>query len=244
MEYHTIITHEYPDLDAMLCCYLLMHYGNQCYPGIEHAKIQFIPAGQLQKAPDDLEKEGILAVDLGGGKFDTHPNGMECEEEKFELSAANLVAREIGVADRLTLKNLLEFTRLQDSAGQSLHSRNPVDHTVALPNLIKGALLYFKEDFLEMTQFFMKIFQGIEIAEEHKDDPFALLPPDQLLVTIHSKQVHTPPLFNFHSFFALWAAQKFLYYSITESPLSTDANPWYDLKSFVAGHGFQELPEL
>lgn len=244
MEYHTIITHEYPDLDAMLCCYLLYRYGNQRYPGIENAKLQFCPAGTLEKTPAELETIGILAVDIGGGKLDTHPSGAEDEKEKFELSAANLVARDLNVHERASLSNLLEFTRLQDSSGQSLRSRNPVDHTVALPNLIKGGLLHFGEQFETMTRFFMEIFTAIEIASQNEAENYNLIPQETYVIAIHEKTAYIPEIYNLHSCFAGYLTQKFLNRSISLQKAPSEASVWYDLGGFLIASGLMDRIEI
>ncbi len=243
MNYHTIITHEYPDLDAMLCCYLLRYYGNSKYPGIDQAEIKFVPGGQLPKSPEELEKEGILAVDIGGGKLDTHPSGMECEREKFEQSAANLVATDLEIHEYPTLKNLLEFTRLQDSTGQSLRSRNPIDHSLALPNLIKGGLFYFGEKFLEMTHFFMQIFSAIEIASQHEAIPFPLN-DSQHLIALDANFAYLPKNYNFHSLYVAYLSQKFLGKKLITDSIPSQANSWTNLNTFLIGNGFHDRNEL
>lgn len=244
MEYHTIITHEYPDLDAMLCCYLLYRYGHDRYPGIEHAKLQFCPAGTLDKTPTELETLGILAVDIGGGKLDTHPSGVQGENEKFTLSAANLVAKDVNVHERPSLQNLLEFTRLQDSCGQSLRSRNPVDHTVALPNLIKGGLLHFGEQFEAMTHFFMQVFSAIEIASQNETEMYHLVPENTFLIAIQDNIAYIPAIYNLHSCFAGYLSQKFLDKTVSVQPPPVGTNCWNDLGGFLRTTGLSDRLEI
>ncbi len=182
MNFHTILTHEHPDLDAMLCCYLLKKYGEENYPDIAKAKIAFCPAGRLpgDKTPSELEEEGILPVDIGGGRLDTHPDGNEIEESKKTLSAANLVAKDLKVDKKESLLHLLEFSRIHDSEGRSLTSKNPIDHLVAIPNIIRGASFYYDEKydgdldliFRELTKFFFQVFEAIEFAESSSEENF------------------------------------------------------------------------
>lgn len=230
MEFHTIITHEYPDLDAMLCCYLLHRYGEKRYPGISNARICFYPAGRLpeNKTPEDLEKEGILAVDIGGGRLDTHPDGISVEKEKLSLSAANLVAQDLGIENQETLSDILEFTRLQDSIGQSLSSRNPIDHTMALPNIIRGGLLYFGNRFLEMTQFFMEVFHSIESS-------FRFQQGMQL-----AEQEAIFEKLNFKKILALYFSERHLYRKMNEdSPFSEK-----QFENFIQINGIASVPEF
>lgn len=210
MIYNTIITHEYPDLDAMLCCYLLKKYGKEKYPGIESAQIQFYPAGRLpdNKLPSELEEDGILAVDIGGGRLDTHPQGNTVEEEKLCLSAANLVARDLEVHTKESLINLLEFTRLQDSTGQSLKSRNPVDHTVSMPNIIKGALIYYGNNFHDMISFFMKVFEAIEYAQDSPSNPF--VKNANFACYVSNDSIYIPSVLDLRHLLISYTIEKFL----------------------------------
>ncbi len=66
-----IVTHRFPDLDALLCCWLLRRFGESRYPGIAEVPIDFWNAGDLPegKTPEDLEREGTLLVDTGGGAW-------------------------------------------------------------------------------------------------------------------------------------------------------------------------------
>ncbi|NUM35677.1 MAG: hypothetical protein HUU50_14110 [Candidatus Brocadiae bacterium] len=234
MEFHTIITHEYPDLDAMLCCYLLQQYGEKRYPGISKAKLCFYPAGRLpdNKTPEELEKEGILAVDIGGGKLDTHPDGITLEKEKLTLSASNLVAQDLGVENKESLKDILEFTRLQDSAGQSLRSKNPIDHTTALPNIIRGALIHFGNNFLGMTQFFLEVFQSIEASFSgisllgHELNPGM---QEEIFENLNLKKI-----------MALYLCERHLQCKLTEEMYISEK--YFD--HFVQSKGIESIPEF
>ena len=49
------------------------------------------------KTADQLEDEGIMPLDIGGGRFDTHPVA-DCDNvEKWDTCASQLVAEELGV---------------------------------------------------------------------------------------------------------------------------------------------------
>jgi len=245
MIFHTIITHEYPDLDAMLCCYLLREYGEAHYPGISRAKIVFCPAGRLpdSKTPQMLEEEGILAVDIGGGKLDTHPNGSIMEKEKLHLSAANLVAENLGVQEKTSLKHLLEFTRLQDSAGQSLSSRNPIDHMMALPNIIKGGLLYFRQDFTAMTDFFMRIFHALEISSKCGDSMVRKPEEGDFQAYIERDTVFLKKIFHLKFLLTCYMNERYLHKKI-ELCQQVPYDSYYGFASFVAATGLDTYPEL
>ena len=237
MRFHTIVTHESPDLDAMLCCYLLKKYGENRYPGITGAEIQFYPAGRLPegKTPEELEKQGTLLVDIGGGRLDTHPDGQHLDSDKAKLSAANLVAIDLDVHKKPSLLNLLEFIRLQDSTGKSLTSRNPVDHLVSLPNLVRGALLNFGENFLEMLLFFMGVFESIELAKISEGSNYEEVGP--YLISMDEESCYIPSAFNIKSLFAAYLAREFLSKKNLTITLEPMGKVWRDLEEFV--HVFQ-----
>lgn len=65
---NTIVTHAYPDLDAISSSWLVRKF----YPGFADAEITFVSAGKtLNEAPPDENPE-IIHVDTGFGRFDHH----------------------------------------------------------------------------------------------------------------------------------------------------------------------------
>jgi hypothetical protein len=110
MQIHTILTHESPDLDATLCIWLLRRFGESRYPAIKTASLMFVPAGMIPDDlhPDQLELErGILAVDTGGGRLDTHAREGVVDPQRQGKAAAQLVAEDLGVATDPALEKVL-----------------------------------------------------------------------------------------------------------------------------------------
>ncbi len=136
-----IVTHRSPDLDAVLSIYLLRNYAIQRYPGVNTAPIVFMSAEQLSDGKTNaasLEKEGVLAVDIGGGRFDTHPVSGHSNVEKSETCASQLVAEDLGLSQDIRFRFLLPFVVMQDSRGESLKSRDATHHLMAPPSLLDG----------------------------------------------------------------------------------------------------------
>ncbi|MBD3165559.1 hypothetical protein GF324_03090, partial [bacterium] len=106
---HTLLTHVHPDLDALLALYLLRKHGEEKFPGVKDAKLDFVSANELPGGamPKDLEAEGILAVDTGGGRFDNHPNEATSNQEKWDTCASELVAKSLGVDKNAAYRFLL-----------------------------------------------------------------------------------------------------------------------------------------
>ncbi|BBM86801.1 hypothetical protein [Candidatus Uabimicrobium amorphum] len=246
MMFHTIVTHEHPDLDAMLCCYLLKKYGSNRYQGLQEAKILFCPAGRLPggKTPDELEAEGILAVDIGGGRLDTHPSGHSISEEKKTLSAANLVAKDLGVHDEERLESLLEFARIHDSLGKSLRSRNPIDHLMALPNLIRGASFHFGTSFENITTFFFKIFEAIEHAHSATREDF--FDNDSCVLSVHENTIFLPKKAHLRTLFACYLFKRYgeKEYNYSFDKPKDGTQQWHTIAEVISYCQLQEKQSL
>lgn len=144
---NTIITHVNPDLDGMLSILLLRKYGESLFPGVSSARIDFIDATDLPygMAPSQLEKKGMLAVDIGGGRFDSHPvkNGVAM---KADRAAADLVAEKLGLIHDEKWKSFIEYTRLHDTIAHGLYSSEPLHHIFSLNSALEGITLRHEDD--------------------------------------------------------------------------------------------------
>ncbi len=137
---HEIITHEYPDQDAILSVLLLRQFGETHFPGVSTAPVVFYSAGQLpdSKSPDELEREGVLAVDTGGGRFDSHPDAEGESEGLVDRCASHLIAEAVGVLDHPDWADLIEAVRRQDTEGKSILSTDPIHHLMTIPNILSA----------------------------------------------------------------------------------------------------------
>ncbi len=145
---NTLLTHENPDLDATLCLWLLTRFGEARYPGISLLPVRFMPAGLTPDNlhPDELERTcGILAVDTGGGRLDTHARDGVSDPRKRDRCAASLVAEDLGLEREPALQKLLQFVTQQELRGRSIASPHPMDHLVSLPTLIRGLHLKYPD---------------------------------------------------------------------------------------------------
>ena len=86
--------------------------GEHVFPGASTAEIEFWKSLPVGKTSEDLEKEGILLVGIGGGRFDEHASATT--ERKSKHCAATLVAAAIGLDEDPALKELLSFTAQRD----------------------------------------------------------------------------------------------------------------------------------
>lgn len=118
--FESIITHERPHLDEIVGIWLLRKFGEEKFPGISAAEVTFwsigggIPDPDLRSA-EDCERDGVLLIGVGGGRFDEHPiiNG----ERKQDECVATLVAKAIGIDDDPSFEKILKFVANNDLRG-------------------------------------------------------------------------------------------------------------------------------
>lgn len=168
--FHTILTHESPDLDAIMSVLLMTKFGEEKFPGVSTAKIEFASAGKLPdgKSPDELEKEGLLCLDIGGGRFDTHPVGTQMDQDKRERSASDLVGEELGLIYDENWAPLIEYTRLQDTQGYSLSSKEYIHHLVSIHTMLLGLDIMYSGDSEGKLRAGMSILENIPVYVENK----------------------------------------------------------------------------
>lgn len=174
MNFHTLLTHESPDLDAILSVLLMRKFGEEKYPGVSTAKLAFASANSLPegKTADELETEGILCLDIGGGRFDTHPNAQSKNEHKQDRSAADLVAEDLKVIYDENWAPLVEYARLQDTTGHSLYSKDFVHHLVSIHTILLGLDLLYKGDSEGKLLNGIKLVEHIPLFIERRDKQF------------------------------------------------------------------------
>jgi len=160
-----IVTHPTPDLDALLCIHLLRRFGEDLFPGASACELEFLSPAQIEEmgGASALEGRGRLVVDVGGGRFDNHPSADSAGD--LDASAAELVAEHLGVRGQPELGKLLEFGARQDLKGESIRSRDPVDHAIALPAVIDGLNLLHPGDGAEVYRKIAPVFDAIVATE-------------------------------------------------------------------------------
>lgn len=193
MSFHTLLTHESPDLDAILSVLLIRTFGEEKYPGVSTAKITFASANALPggKDPDALEKEGILCVDIGGGRFDTHPTLTTDNAAKRDRSASDLVAEDLGVIFDEDWAALVEYARLQDTTGHSLFSKDFLHHLVSIHTILLGLEILHKGDSLKKLETGMRLLAHIPEFMRRRDKQFNI---QELLVPMIDRYNFENPL--------------------------------------------------
>src|SRR3989338_5691125 len=88
--------------DTLAAIFILKKFGEEKFPGIKEAKIDFWQAVPTGETTESLDKKGVVLFDLGGGRFDHHGR-------KPQTTASDLVADFLGVKDDPSLAKLLSM---------------------------------------------------------------------------------------------------------------------------------------
>jgi hypothetical protein len=169
---HTVAMYPRPHPDNIVALWLLREFGTEQFPGIETAKLEFwnqIPAG---KTSEQLEAEGVLLIDLGGGRFDHH---QEEHHNDKQTCATSLVARFVGVADRPEFKKLLEYVRRDDLEGKGVISKDPIDRAFGLSAIVMN----LNRDYPDHPEFVIDLVTRIFVAHYHEEYKRKVLMPQE-----------------------------------------------------------------
>lgn len=116
---YRIATHVKPHLDEIAAIWLLRKFGEATLPGSSTAKVLFW--GNGGSTPDGRpaeiwEKEGVLLLGIGGGRFDEHPSGASNGRKEGECTTT-LVAKALGIEDNPVFKKILRYVLTEDTKG-------------------------------------------------------------------------------------------------------------------------------
>lgn len=114
-----IVTHTAPHLDEIFAIWLLRQYGEEQFPGISTAPVEYWDAEMAETSADDHLADGTLLVGVGGGRFDEHPR--EGSKRKAGHCASSLVAAALGVGEDEALQRMLDYIINDDLHGSNNH---------------------------------------------------------------------------------------------------------------------------
>ncbi len=169
---HTVVLYPRPHPDNVAALFLLREFGQEQFPGIEKSKLEFwtkLPEG---KTADELETEGVLLIDIGGGTFDHH---QEEHHDDRTTCATTLVARFLGIADRPELRRLLEFVRRDDLEGRGTVSKDVIDRAFGL----SATFMNFNRDYPDHPEYVVEIGARIFGAHYHEEYRRKVLMPQE-----------------------------------------------------------------
>lgn len=125
-KYTKIILPSRPQIDTIVSIFLLKTFGKEKYPGIEHATVEIMSMLPENEDTKSFDKNGVLLIDIGKGKFDHH---------KTNKTASEIIANDLGIQDKPSLKMLLQYVERDDKHGMGTVSKDPIDRAFGLSGL-------------------------------------------------------------------------------------------------------------
>ncbi|MEX1112112.1 MAG: hypothetical protein WEC84_01500 [Candidatus Andersenbacteria bacterium] len=168
---HTIVMYPRPQPDTVCAYFLLREFGEEQFPGVREAKLEFWNQIPADKSVPQLEEAGYLLIDLGGSKFDHH---IDNHGEKTE-TAATLVASELGVADKPALKRLIAYVKRDDLEGRGIVSKDAIDRAFGLSAIIMN----LNREYPDHPEVVVDIVYRIFLAYYHEEYRRKVVMPEE-----------------------------------------------------------------
>ncbi len=127
--YNRIILPTRPQPDTLAAIFILKKFGGERFPCIKDARIEVMQSLPLGATEVRLDAEGVVLIDIGGGRFDHHA-------VKEKTTASDLVSSYLGVSGNPALAKLLEYVRRDDFYGKGTISSDPLDRAFGLSALV------------------------------------------------------------------------------------------------------------
>ncbi|MDO8594607.1 MAG: hypothetical protein Q7R93_03795 [bacterium] len=141
-----------PQVDTVLAVFLLKTFGEEAFPGISKAVCGILPKLPEGKNSLQLEAEGKLLIDVGGGKFDHHGRAEK-------ITACDLIARHLHIENDPSLKKLFELARRDDFFGKGTLSEDPLDRAFGFPGLLAAMNKEYPSDPNKVIDFFQTLIR-------------------------------------------------------------------------------------
>ena len=161
----------YPKIqvDTAIAYFLLKNFGDEKFPGVADASPAFwTELPEERNNVDELEADGYILVDLGGGKFDHHRLGPD--NKKFSVS--HLVAQHLGIDTFPELRKLLELARRDDLEGKGTISIDPIDRAFGISGLLSALNKTYSTDPEKILYIILPLIHGHYVQEHQKYQEF------------------------------------------------------------------------
>lgn len=168
---HTIVIYSRPHADTIAAIFLLRYFGNQHFPGIENATVEFWNTVKAGKTIDEWEEAGYVLVDMGGGKFDHHQEDHTAKKD----CASTLIARYLGIDTDPALKRLLQYVKRDDLEGRGIVSKDVIDRAFGLSAIIMN----LNRDYPDHPEYVVDIVSRIYLAHYHEQYRRLVLMPQE-----------------------------------------------------------------
>ncbi len=154
MEITKIYMHQRPHLDEIASLWALRKFGENILPGVRDAEIVFEGSGGENifetSSANELEKKGILALGVGGGRFDEHPGVSSSGVQ--EKCTFDLVLEALGMENDPKIAKLSKFVRETDLKA--------VGHPFDLATIIKDMNALYPEHPLQVINWALRAIEA------------------------------------------------------------------------------------
>jgi len=159
--YKKIILPTRPQPDTIVAIFFLKFLGRNKYPGIEKAEIGILQDLPNNETSETLEQKGVLALDLGKGKFDHHQTGK---------TLSQLVAEDLKISVEPSVKKLLDYAERDDKFGKGIISTDQIDKAFGLSGLISSLNKTFAEQPEKVIAAAMPLLYAHYVEEKKRNE--------------------------------------------------------------------------
>ena len=157
MKIERIILPVRPQPDTIVAIFLLKKFGKNKYENIVNASIVADPNIGNSGHEENI-KNGNLLIDCGSGLYDHHgTQNPSC--------AANLVAKDLGIAGDPAISKLLRYAERDDQFGLGTVSKDAIDRAFGLSGLVGSLNKQFPEDAQKVFDFILPLIEAHYLEE-------------------------------------------------------------------------------
>lgn len=147
--------------DTTIALFLLKEFGESKFPGARQAEVDFWTKAPADVSASELEKQGILLLDMGDGQFDHHNK----REDGEKICLSYLVAQVLDIQDDPALAKLLAYTHRDDVEGKGTLSTDPLDRAFGL----SGLLMSLNRDYPDNPQKILDVVWPLIESHYHEE---------------------------------------------------------------------------
>jgi hypothetical protein len=150
-----VVMHQNPHWDEVVAYYLWYQYGDKKFQNTKGAAIRFVESDPVG-TDEEFDKDGILPIGCGKGRFDEHREGVERLEGEC---ATTLVAKYLGIRNKPELERLIDETLHFDTHEGCASTQ--------LPEILKRAHRNTSDNYATMDWALLPIAAMVRLEKYH-----------------------------------------------------------------------------
>ena len=151
MDRYKIVTHAYPDVDALCSVWLLKRFGGKRY---EKADVVFVSHGETYHGMEVDSDQRVIHVDTGGGRFDHH-------DSNAYICASQIVLESLGVDDE-ALERIVTYVNAIDHFDDVAWHKPLSDlYDTTLAEMLAGVIMSHGKDDDVLVDWALMCFDGV-----------------------------------------------------------------------------------